>query len=148
MSFELYVKSTIDRMAYDISVELGVTKLADLDDTVNLASILANDEPAIVWQLITLDPSPRDPLYQVQFGIGAKTTADPANYKMMSLVAAMQHNFEVGSRIVIKDYSTTTPPTTDKGYLTVTEAPLSPQEFDNESGLRMYTVTGRAMRSF
>lgn len=148
MSFELYLKSTLDRLAFEIAQELEVEDMADLDDTVNLASILSNDRPAIVWQLTTLDPAPRDPLYMVQFGIGAKTTSDPSNYKMMRLVSAMQHRFDIGTPITIRDYSGILPPSEVQGHLLVTNLSLAPQEFDNESGIRLYTVMGRAMRDF
>ena len=144
--FVSYVKSTIDRAGVDIANAFGGnTKFVDLDDTVNAAGVMAGTDSAIVWTMLGLDDAPRPPLYALHFGIGAKTTLDPGNYNLTDLVSAVSDVMEKGTTIAIRDYTPGGDGVTQRGTMTITDVAVDPQLFDKESGIRLISVTARAV---
>jgi len=140
------VKSTIDKAGVDIAVAFGGgTRFVDLDDTVNTAELFASDDPAIVWTWLSLDDSPVPPLYLLNFGIGAKTTLDPGNYSLTTLLGAVSGVMKKGSTLAIKDYSNDGDGTTHRGTMTFTDVSVDQQLFDKESGIRLISVTARVV---
>ena len=145
--FISYVKSTIDKMGVDIAEAYGNnTKFVDLDDTVNIAEIMAGTDSAIVWSMLALVEEPIAPLYLLNFGIGAKTTSDPGNYNMSDLLDAVKSAFEKGKTVDIRDWS----PGGDsgvakRGTLSVADVSVDPQLFDKASGIRLISVTARVV---
>lgn len=142
--FFLAVKSTLDKEAYDLSVSLG-TQAADMDDTVKAQEILSKPDAAIIWQLISVDEVPLDPMYEVAFVIGAKTTNDSGNYDLLQFNSNVNDKFYKGARISVKDYSGASA-SAEEGYLFVTDVGLAPQQFENESGIRFLSILAKGVR--
>ena len=147
MSFYLSVKSSIDRVAFDIGTLLGVSKVVELDDTVNIDEALASPESMVVYQLLSLDEEPLDPLWSVNFDIGVKTVSDAANYDMADLMGKVHQVLFKDHSFYVKDYSGVDAPTEVEGYIYVTDMTVDPQAFDGAAGIRMWSVQGRAVRS-
>lgn len=143
--FYMALKSSLDRVGYDLVTDTGADGGASLDDTINVDEMLSSDDKLILWQLISVEEDPRDPLYRVTFGVGGKTAKDPANYALLDLQKAVATRLRVGKELLLYDYSGVSPSAL-KGSLTISQANLTPQEVDNDSGLRMFLLTGRAMR--
>lgn len=140
--FLSYVKSTIDKKGVDIASAVGGDiKFIDLDDTVNSAALMAGEDSAIVWTMLSLDDAPIPPLYSLHFGIGAKTTLDPGNYNLTTLLGAVAGVMEKGKTIPIMDYSPGGDGVTPRGTMTFTDVSVDPQLFDKASGLRLISVT-------
>jgi hypothetical protein len=141
--FYLSVKSTLDKLAVDISNGLGIG-FVELDDTVNVENKLASPADLVVYQMIGMDEFPSDPLYMVTFAIGAKTTTDPANYDLAEIISAVKDRVHRGAGIDVRDYSGSSAPTSVDGNLYVTETRVDPQMFDGMSGIRMLSVRAAA----
>jgi hypothetical protein len=144
-NFYLDVKSTIDKIAVSLATVLKVG-FVELDDTVNVAEKLATAEPMIVYQMIALEENPRDPLYELTFAIGAKTTSDPANYDLATLVSAIKDVLKEDESWDIGDYSGTEDPSAMTGYFYVSSVQVNPQMFDGMAGIRMLDVRAQAVR--
>ena len=146
--FYSQVKSTIDKAGVDIANAFqGGVNFVDLDDTVAVAGLMEGPDTAVVWELLSLTEDPADPLYQVQFGIGAKTTQDGGNYSLSELLDAIRTTINVRGSLDIIDYSPGGDGTTRHGYLYITEVAVDPQLFDKASGIRLISVTGRAVNN-
>lgn len=143
--FTSYVKSTIDKYGVDIAQAYGGVGFVDLDDTVKVAELMSSTQSAIVWTMLTLGEDPIAPLYSLTFGIGAKTTTDPGNYNLSELLDAVKLVIKKGSTLPLKDYSPDGDGTTTRGTMTVTDVFVDPQLFDKESGIRLISVTARAV---
>lgn len=144
--FYLSVKSTIDRLAFDIGADLSVG-VVELDDTVNVDEALASPDDLIIYHLVSMDENPFDPLWAVAFEIGAKTVSDAANYDMARLISGVRDRVYKGGYIEVKDYSNVAPPTSNEGYIYFSDMNVDPQAFEGASGLRLWTVLGRAVRN-
>lgn len=141
----LALKSTIDKIVHALAEELDFAYV-DLDGESLNADLLASDETAIAWSLVALTESPRDPLYQVEFEIGAKTSSDPAGYTSFEIVGKVTEAFASNSRVDIYDYSGVPEPTTREGVLLIGASGVNPQQFDRTSGLRLISIVARAQR--
>ena len=140
------LKSTIDKSGVDIATAIGGgIKFVDLDDTVNTADIMAGQDSAIVWTMLSLDDAPIAPLYALHFGIGAKTTLDPGNYNLTELLDAVRAVMEKGKTIPIKDFSPGGDGSTQVGTITFTNISVDPQLFDKASGIRLISVAARVV---
>jgi len=105
-TFLLALKSTIDFLGTSIAqAQVPAVKFVDLGNQVNTQTLFASESDAIVWEFMTLQEAPQDPLYRVHFNIGARTVNDPGNYDILSLVGQVKVAFPVDSRINIFDYS-------------------------------------------
>ena len=145
LEFFMHVKSTLDRKGNDLVASTGADSGANLDDVVNTDEIFKSDDNTILWQLISVEEDPIDPLYMVEFAIGAKTTNDAGNYDLIAFQSQVNDLFHIGAIIDLYDYSTGTQ-TVKKGSLSITQGTLTPQEFDNESGIRMQVFSAKAFR--
>lgn len=145
LDFIMHVKSTLDRMGNDLVASTGADSGANLDDTVNVDDIFKSDDNTILWQLISVEEDPSDPLYIVQFAIGAKTTNDAGNYDLIAFQTQVNDLFHKNALVELYDYSQGDQ-SVKKGIMTITEAMLTPQEFDNEAGIRMQVFSAKAFR--
>lgn len=149
--FRLHLKSTLDKLMVDliasIKASTGYQDLqgVEIDNLVQTDEVLKSDRPALLWQFGVVVPDPRDPLYRLEFLVGSKTVMDAGNYVMAVLNNELGKAFEVGATIQIADYSGSTAgsPT---GYMVVTDNVLSPQQYDNMSGIRFFAISARAAR--
>lgn len=137
--FYLSVKSTVDKIAVDIANGLGI-EFVELDDTVNVEQMLSSPRDLVVYQLVGMDPNPQEPLWSVNFAIGAKTTTDAANYDLAAILAAIKSVVSKGKSFDVRDYSGAQAPTISDGYFYVVDARVDPQMFDGASGIRMLSV--------
>ncbi len=145
--FTVALKSSIDKILVDIALAEGV-EFVDLDDAVNTEALFKTQKDAIVWEFNVLQESPRDPLYAAAFNVGARTVEDSSNYDILKLSGALGEVFKEGNSIDIYDYTPETGPLGDKGgYFMVSEITMNPQLYDRMSGIRMITVSGRAVRT-
>jgi hypothetical protein len=140
------MKSTIDQLGVAIGANYmaGDIAVIDLTDNVNVEELLASPDPAIVWELGTMNPAPREPMWDVSFVIGAKTAKDPARYEQMSLIEAVNAAVKQGSDIQVRDYSGETAGAI-VGYLHITWVGLDPAQGDRFSGVRLVSVRGKAV---
>jgi len=146
--FYSQVKSTIDKAGVDIAQAYGGSiKFVDLDDSVEVESLLSSDETAVVWELISLAEDPVAPLYTLQFGIGAKTTKDAGNYNMSDLLDAVHTTIKKDGSLDVVDYTPSGDGSTKRGYIYFTDVSVDPQLFDKASGIRLISVSGRAVNN-
>lgn len=144
--FPLCVKSSLDFFANQLASDLDLP-LVDLDSAGLVAELLESDQTAVVWAIGSLSEMPMDPLWYVDFDIGAKTSVDPAQYKSLDVVSTLASAFKVGTSIDIKDYSGDVAGTSLLGQLFVTNVVASPSQPDRLSGIRLINVQGRIMRT-
>ena len=148
-TFPLDVMSSLSKKMRDIQSSLlskfPELKVVGVDDSVDLENVLTDDAPALLWQFNTLEPRPRDPLYGGEIQVGAKTTEDSGGYELTELLNAVVSAFSVGEVIPVSDFSGVVE-APGKGVITVSQAMMNPQLFDNNSGIRMYRVTFSGQR--
>lgn len=147
--FISYVKSTIDKAGVDIAAAVGdpTLKFVDLDDSVAVQTALDSKDPAIVWEILELVEDPVDPLWRLHFGIGAKTTDDPGNYNLATLLDAVNAVMAKRNTLEVYDFSPGGDEVTKRGYIYITDIGVDPQLFDRTSGIRLISVSGRAVNS-
>lgn len=146
----LHVKSTLDKTMTDLVTSLSGTfpnlKGVDVDNLVETDEIMKSEDPVILWQFLTLTPTPRDPLYRLEFLVGAKTVSDHGNYDLTSLNNELRKSFEVDTSILVGDYSGASA-VLGKGYFVVTDNPMAPQQYDHMSGIRFFSVRAMGART-
>lgn len=146
--FYSQVKSTIDKAGVDIANAYGGgVGFVDLDDQVAVDALLSGNNSAVVWEVIALTEDPVAPLYQLQFGIGAKTTADAGNYNLSDLLDAIHTTIKKDGTLDVIDYTPSGDGTTKRGYIYFTDVSVDPQLFDKASGIRLISVSGRAVNN-
>ena len=143
--FYLHVKSSLDKIANDVAGMLGIAAV-EIDDVTNVEEALASPADLVMFQLVDMQPDPDDPLYNLQFEIGVKTTTDSANYDLATLLSSVQDVVALGETFYVRDYSGLVAPTTDTGYLYITGVQTDPQAFDGASGIRMQSVYAKVVR--
>ena len=143
--FHLYLKSSIDHKAVQIANTLGIP-VVDLDSSGLVAELLESDAPAVVWAMGNLTEAPMDPLWFLDFDIGAKTSHDPAQYKSMDITGVLADAFRVGTTIQVRDYTGDTPGTEVHGEVIINGVAASPSQPDRLSGVRLINVQARAVR--
>lgn len=144
--FELAVKSTIDKKVSDIASAHNLP-FVDLDDAVNTAEVLTSNESCLVWRFINLDEDPADPMYSLTFVVGVKTSADPSNYGLLTLVSAIKETFKTREWMDVMDYSSVVFPTVVKGQIYITSSGVDQQVMDRESGARMLSIEAKCLRN-
>ena len=143
--FTLAFKSTIDKMANDVAIANSL-KLVDLSDVTAVKDLLSSSKNAFVWEFLTFDEQPRDPLYAFTFRAGARTTNDAANYDILNLLGSIKKEFSVGNQYGIYDYSgAVVGPKT--GFMHITSVMVEPQDYDRQFGIRTATIVGRAVNN-
>lgn len=143
-TFSLAFKSTLDKVAFDLASSLAIDYI-DLDDTTRTAQALSESTPALVLEYGTLEETPKDPLYSGVFHIGARTSDDPSNYKILALAGAVSEMFPQGGRILIhEEFEATQGPLV--GILVPGQVGLVQQTYDTLSGFRMIAVPFMAQR--
>lgn len=146
--FYQQIKSTIDKAGVDIANGFSPdTKFIDLDSASSNQELLTEGDDAIVWELATVEEGPRDPLYTVVFGIGARTMDDPGRYNMASLLGAVREVFAKDKIIDIFDFSTDGDGVTKRGYMYITDVSIDPQLYDKQAGIRFVMVVAKAVRA-
>lgn len=141
----LAVKSTIDKIAVDLSITITpAINAVDLDDNVAADTLLKSKKSAIVWEFLTMDGNPNPPMYSVTFKVGARTIHDHGNYTSLHLLDLIKSEFQQGKRIEIIDYSQL-PATNVVGVMIVTNMEVDPQMFDKSSGIRLAVVSASVL---
>lgn len=148
-TFYLEVKSTLDKLMTDLIPVLQAVDPnlsgADLDDFRQTDHILASSDASLVWQLVSLEQDPRDPLWEFKFYVGVKTTEDKANYNLAELMALAMKDFTVNNSFDIADYSGATA-SAKRGSATIIRHETNPQMFDHQSGIRLTMVCCKVIR--
>lgn len=146
----IHVKSTIDKTMNDLVTTLTPSfanlQGVDVDNLVETDEIFKSEDPVLLWQFLTLRPYPRDPMYKVDFLIGAKTVSDSAGYKLASLSNELRKAFEVETRIPVGDYSGVTA-VENTGYFMVVSNVFAPQQYDHMSGIRFFNISAMGTRT-
>lgn len=147
----IHVKSTIDKTMMDLvstlSGQFPGLLGADVDNLTETDEVFKSESPVLLWQFMTLRPAPRDPLYRVNFLVGAKTVSDKGGYSLASLSNELRKVFEVEERIEVGDYSGAVP-TPGTGYFLITENTYTPQQYDHMSGIRFFSISAVGARNF
>ncbi len=154
-SFHIQVKSTLDKVMADLvdtlqtslATELGSHTLhgVEVDNLVQTDEIIKGEDPALLWQFMVVTENPRDPLYRVEFLVGVKTAADAGNYLMAHLISALGDSFKSQNVIDIHDYSGAVAGP-KIGYMIVSRNTMTPQQSDNLSGIRFFSVIANGVR--
>jgi hypothetical protein len=145
-TFLVALKSTLDKVGNDLALaQTPPVTFVDLLNVVNTQALFESEDDALVWEFMTLQESPRDPLYQAHFDIGARTVNDPANYDILTLVGQVKTVLPYGQRIEIRDYSGLTQGPV-VGIINVISVAVMEQTYDKVSGIRMITVIAKATR--
>jgi len=144
-TFPLAVKSTLDKIAFDLANSASLNYL-DIDGVLLEAALVESDQPALGWSLSTLADSPVDPMYYLEFEIGAITAIDPAQYQALDIIGLTRSAFKPGTDIPVFDYSGEVVGTQQLGVIHVTWAGVTPKQFDRAASLRMATVQAHALR--
>ena len=146
----LDVKSTIDKIMNDLVDSLvgqfPDLKGIDVDDLVETDGIMKSEDPVLLWQFLTMTPVPRDPLFRVEFLVGAKTVGDHGNYTLTHINNELRKSFEIGTRIAVGDYSGASP-VLGKGYFVVSDNSMAPQQYDHMSGIRFLSIRAMGART-
>lgn len=145
MSFIVAVKSTLDKVVYDIA-QANNYEFFDMDGAYMSADIAESTKPALAVSLSSIYEYPRDPFYQIQFEVGARTSEDESQYESLEAIALLQAQFRYGNSFSVMDYSSATPPTVRLGEIIVHTINTSPAAFDKVSGLRSLHVTATVQR--
>lgn len=135
------VKSTLDRIVNDTVARVAIAagtqvSVSEVEDVTNFEAVLKAGAPAILYQLMRLNPHPRAPRYEAVFNIGGKTTDDAGNYLLASIISELQDAFKPESRFVLRDYSEEGLQNEVRGAMLITDADVNPQQFDKQSGIR------------
>lgn len=148
--FVSHVKSTLDKAMTDAVTALSSTyptlKGVEVDNLMQTDEVMKGTSPALLWQLLTVAPHPRDPLYRVEFLIGVKTVSDAGNYLMSALMAELGERFPVGGSLAVGDYSGSTA-VTNTGYIVFGSMTMVPQQYDHMSGYRFYSMVAVGART-
>ena len=95
----MIVKSTLDRLVNDAVAKVATVTgasvaVSEVEDVSNFESVLKNSAPAVLYQLMRLNPSPRAPRYEAVFNVGVKTTDDAGNYNLALMLGELQELFK------------------------------------------------------
>ena len=145
INFPLAVKSTIDKLVYDLASVNGYD-FFDLDGSYLLADHVESMKPAITAGSFVCTPSPRDPFYSVHFEVAAKTSTDQAQYDSLYMTSMIQDLFQVGLQFYVADYSGDTIPTNNLGWLYINYTASDTPGFDKISGLRPVRIMASGFR--
>jgi len=144
-TFSVALKSTIDYLAKQIADAKGLPFM-DLASSEFDTAIVESDQPAICWDLTSIDETPFDPMYTASFNIGAMTMLDPSQYISLDLVGEISSVFRVNESHDIKDYSGEVSSTELVGKFYVVTCGLAPAQQDLATNVRFVAVTVRAVR--
>jgi len=140
------LKSTVDKLGIDLGNEQSPpVGFVDLDNTVKAQAMFDSDDDYLVWELLTLDDNPGDPLYTATFNIGARTVNDPYNYDILTLAGKIKKIFSIGASIDIYDYSGLTAGAKGGSMMPISVAVMA-QQYERVSGVRMVTIIAKAQR--
>lgn len=143
--FPLHLKSSLDRRVVDIGTALDLP-VVDLDSTGLVAELLDSDQPALLWAIGSLQESPIDPLWLVDWEVGVKTSLDPSQYKSLDVVSKLSDSFKIGTRIAIRDYTGEEAGLVLEGWIIVIGVAAAPSQPDRLSGVRLLSVQARVQR--
>lgn len=137
----MIVKSTLDRLVNDAVAKVSQVTgepvaVSEVEDVSNFESVLKDSGPAVLYQLMRLNPNPRAPRYEAVFNVGVKTTDDAGNYDMAKMLGELQDLFKQDSRFSLHDYSEAGLEAPNYGAMLITDADVNPQQFDKQSGIR------------
>lgn len=148
-AFVLHVKSTIDKVMTDLVASMQADypglRGVEVDNLVQTDEIMKGTAPALLWQFLALIPTPRDPLYRIEFLIGVKTVSDAGNYLMAAIMAEIGAVFAVGETISVGDYSGAIADL-NTGYMVVGQNTMIPQQYDHMSGYRFFSIIAHGAR--
>jgi hypothetical protein len=150
--FPLQLKSTIDKLVADtvagLLTDFPSLQWAEVDDMAQTDAVFKSSAPALIWQFGMLTPRPRAPMYDFEFLVGAKTTQDPGNYDLITLLSAIREVFKPGADFQVQDFSMDANAAADPasyGFLMVSSNEIEPQKFDRQSGIRYAMVSGKVV---
>jgi hypothetical protein len=143
-SFSVALKSTIDYHAKILADSKGLPFI-DLASAEFDTAVIESDQPAICWDLESIDEHPIDPLYAASFSIGAMAMLDPSQYISLDLVGLVSSAFKIGSDYDIYNYSGDTVGTME-GKFRVIACGLAPVQQDQSTNVRFISVSIRAVR--
>lgn len=157
-SFEVVMKSTLDRLCYNLTAALVATGDAELANLVSgqLDNLVGADEfkksmnPALVWEINNFSQHPRDPLYSLKFSVGAKTVKDDDNYIASKIASALSNFFRQDANFFIFDYTGTVAPDTslpNSGSIFITHVSSAGILFAENAGLKMLDVEAKVIRA-
>jgi hypothetical protein len=143
--FPLSVKSTLDKILFDKATENGYGYF-DLDGVYMVADKAESVEAAFAMSSFSMVGMPRDPFYQIQFDVDARTADDEAQYLSLQMTSILQELLAVGSSFYVMDYTGNEVPTQNLGEIIISSSGSYAPAFDRVSGLRPVQIIGTVQR--
>lgn len=138
MSFNKALKSTLDKVIFDLATANGLDYV-DMDGTALNSERLLKANNAIAWSKTGGSFEPRT-FFDISFDVGGVTKNDPAQRISASIVDLVLSRFSPGSILDIYDYSGTIAPTQILATMTIVDAQEQPLITDAVEGLRLVSV--------
>lgn len=149
ITFSEAVKSTVDRLAFDLSQEIPeVEELVCLEGQMNLDEILYSDKDTLISTFMYLSENPRDPLYSCTFGIGCKTGKDVGGYRLARNVSRILEKLKKSTVVQVKDYTQELELVENLGTMFIVDAEIEPQEDDKEHGVRFVIFQANCISAY
>lgn len=146
--FHGQVKSSLERLCTEIATAIGVETL-DVDSLVNVEDEITGKGSRLLFELLRIDPSPVDPLYDITISVGAKTSDDPGGYKLLEIQGALAAAMQPRQSFDLFDLTSTEASATEAprvGFAVISKATSFAQQSSDRSGVRMMTVVLNAQR--
>jgi hypothetical protein len=141
----LALKSTIDKRLLALATEKGYG-FFDLDGIYQDTGSINTVSPAIAWAFQVWAESPKDPMWEMSFEAGARTSEDLSQYDSMRIAGQVVSLFPSGEDFEIFDYSSSIAGTTALGRVFITHSMVVPVVFSDSSTLRMGNIQAKVLR--
>jgi hypothetical protein len=145
MDISLALKSTIDKRLLELATEKGYG-FFDLDGIYQDTGSINTLSPAVAWAFQVWAESPKDPMWEVSFEAGARTSEDLSQYDSMRIAGEVVSLFPSGEDFEIYDYSLAVAGTTPLGRVFIIHSMVVPVVFSDSSTLRMVNVQAKVLR--
>jgi len=105
-TFLLKLKSTIDKLGFDIASDLEMTEFLDIDDREDYSEkVIEGKKDAVLWRIISYDPINHDSLKSLLFVVGISIHSDTNNTKALQSAGVIAEVFKKGCTYPVLDYA-------------------------------------------
>lgn len=128
----------------------GLNEVVNLDDAAIAEKALRNRHNALVYESPSLRQDPRDPMWTIQFSVGAKTVDDSYGLELGRLVAELSDVFGENQTIELFNWDDETVdgrPSQKQGEMYVVDVEMDDGVVEPSATLRVLRVTARAIRN-
>jgi hypothetical protein len=145
MDISLAIKSTIDKRLFDLATEKSYG-FFDLDGIYQDTGSINTLAPAVAWSFQVWAENPKDPMWEMHFEAGARTSEDLSQYDSMRIAGEVISLFPSGEDFEVFDYSGALVGTTPLGRVFITHSMVVPVVYSDSSTLRMGNIQAKVLR--